>query len=424
MGIRTVAVYSDADAGAWFLRGADETVSLGGKTPLESYLDAAKIVNVALSRSCDAVHPGYGFLSENPVFVEKCAAAGLTFIGPGAEAIRLMGDKARARQTARELGLPTVPGSGLIDSLDEARAICEQLCYPVMLKAAAGGGGIGMRKVDGPGSLAQAFTETTDRARSAFGDTRVYLEKYLEEPHHIEIQVLRDNHGNVLTFFERECSVQRRYQKVIEESPSTCVSPELRQNLREAARGLVEGIGYVNAATVEFVVDSKRNSYFLEANTRLQVEHPVTEVITGLDLVELQIRIAAMERIPLSEEELKSEGWGIEARIYAEDPRRFYPSPGTINEYVEPCGDGVRVDSGYGPQEVITSYYDPLVAKLITWGADREEARRRMLVALDNYHITGIRTNIPFLREAIASSLFRQGGYDTHFIEKLRAEQK
>ncbi|MEW5784447.1 MAG: biotin carboxylase N-terminal domain-containing protein [Bacillota bacterium] len=420
LGIKAVALYSDADRNGCYMREAAETVSLGGKTPLESYLDAEKIIAAALFKKCDAVHPGYGFLSENPAFAERCAQAGLIFIGPEAASIRLMGDKARARQTAQKLGLPTVPGSGVVEGLEEAQAVCARLGYPVLLKASAGGGGIGMRKVEDPAGLAQAYSETADRAGAAFGDNRIFVEKYLNEPHHVEIQVLRDRHGGAITFPERECSVQRRYQKVIEESPSTCVSAALRRALREAARRLAEGIGYVNAATVEFVVDKERRYYFLEANTRLQVEHPLTEALTGLDLVELQIRIADGEKLPLDEAELEVRGWALEARIYAEDPRRFYPSPGTITEYAEPSGEGVRVDSGYGPQGVVTPYYDPLVAKLITWGAGREEALHRMLAALDAYYIAGIRTNIPFLKEAFASPLFRDGGYDTHFVEKLR----
>lgn len=420
MNIRCVAVYSDADQNASFLREADETVSLGGKTPMESYLNTDKIIAAALAHHCEAIHPGYGFLSENSGFADQCSEAGLIFIGPAAESIRLMGDKARSRQTAQGLGLPTVPGSDIVRELEETHAICDRLGYPVLLKASAGGGGIGMRKIESADGLVQAFSETADRAGAAFGDSRVYLEKYLEEPHHIEIQVLRDNFGGVLTFYERECSVQRRYQKVIEESPSTCVSPALRHQLREAARRLVEGIGYVNAATVEFVVDKYRNFYFLEANTRLQVEHPITEAITGLDLVELQIKIASGEKLPLQEADLFFEGWAMEARIYAEDSLRFYPSPGTITVYREPNGEKIRVDSGYGLHGTVTPYYDPLVSKLITWGADRNEALQEMLAALENYHIEGIKTNIPFLKEAFGSPLFRAGGYDTHFIEKLR----
>lgn len=421
MNIGSVAVYSDADRGASFLLEADDIVCIGGNTPLESYLDSAKIIAVAVSHGCDAIHPGYGFLAENSVFVEQCREAGLIFVGPDAEAIRLMGDKERARQTAQEFGLPTVPGSGIVKTPEETRTVCDHLGYPVLLKASAGGGGIGMRKVDNAKSLAQAFSETTDRAGVAFGDRRVYVEKYLEEPHHIEIQVLRDKHGGLLTFYERECSVQRRYQKVIEESPSTSVNPELRQQLRNAARMLIEGIGYINAATVEFIVDREHKFYFLEANTRLQVEHPVTEAITGLDLVELQIRIASGEKLSMDESTLPIKGWALEARIYAEDPHRFYPSPGTITVYREPDGEKVRVDSGYSTRGMLTPYYDPLIAKLITWGNDRDEAICHMLQALDNYQIEGIKTNIPFLQEAIASPLFRAGGYDTHFVEKLRA---
>ncbi len=422
MGLKTVAVHSEPDAGALFVRAADESVNLGGKTPLESYLDAAKIIAAARAKRCDAVHPGYGFLAENPDFGRRCREAGLLFIGPEEEAIRVMGDKAEARKTARRLGLPTVPGSDVVQGLAEAQAACERISFPVLLKASAGGGGIGMRRVDTPEELPRAFTETADRAGAAFGDGRVYIEKYLDEPHHIEIQVLRDRRGSVLTFYERECSVQRRYQKVIEESPSTFVTPELRRALREAAGKLMDGIGYLNAGTVEFVVDRLRNYYFLEANTRLQVEHPLTEEITGLDLVELQIRVAAGEELPLAESELKTEGWAIEARVYAEDPERFYPSPGTITAYAEPAGEGIRVDSGYGLQGVVTPYYDPLIAKLITRGADREESRERMLRALDGYLIAGIKTNIPFLQKAFRSSLFRGGGYDTHFIDKLKKE--
>jgi acetyl-CoA carboxylase biotin carboxylase subunit len=422
MGIKTVAVYSDADTGALFAREADASIGLGGKTPLESYLDVEKVIGAALSERCDAVHPGYGFLSENPSFVRKCMEVGLLFVGPEAESIRLMGDKAQARRTAQTLGIATVPGSGIVRDLAEAMAACEQISFPVLLKASAGGGGIGMRRIENVVDLPSAFDETSARARVAFGDSRVYLEKYLDEPHHIEIQVFRDKRGNVLTFCERECSVQRRFQKVIEESPSTFVTADLRRDLRKAAKKLVNGIGYVNAGTVEFVVDSERNYYFLEANTRLQVEHPVTEAITGLDLVELQLRITAGEELSLVDDGIVTAGNALEARIYAEDPERFYPSPGTITGYEEPAGEGIRVDSGYCLEDTVTPYYDPLIAKLITHGSSREEARARMLHALDRYHISGIKTNIPFLKKAFSSPLFRRGGYDTHFVEKLKKE--
>lgn len=418
--IEAVSVYAEPDSNAIFVREADEALSLGGKTPLESYLDIEKIISAARKAGCDAIHPGYGFLSENPLFVSRCREEGFTFIGPTAEAIGLMGDKAEARKAAERLGVPTVPGSGVMVNLAEAEAICPQMGFPLLLKAAAGGGGIGMRRVSSLDDLAAAFTETSDRAGVAFGDKRVYAEKYLEEPHHIEIQVLRDHHGRAITFFERECSVQRRYQKVIEESPSTAISPELRRSLREAARNLAEGIDYINAGTIEFIVDGAGSFYFLEANTRLQVEHPVTELITGIDFVEQQIRIVSGEPLAFGEDDLVHSGWAIEARIYAEDPKRFFPSPGTIAEYSEPQGEGVRVDSGFEAGSVITPYYDPLLAKLIVHGHDREEAVKRMEKALQNFHIAGVKTNIPFLLEAVSSNLFLEGGYDTHFIEKMK----
>lgn len=420
LGIRTVAVHSDIDQNALFVKESDESVSLGGKNPLESYLDIEKIIAAAKAKKCEAVHPGYGFLSENPKFVKRCEEEGIIFVGPGADAISAMGDKASARATAKRLDIPTVPGSDILQSADEAKKVCEQLSFPVLLKASAGGGGIGMRKIDKAEQVEKAFEETTSRAKQAFGDGRVYIEKYLEEPHHIEIQALRDKAGNVVTFYERECSVQRRHQKVIEESPSTFVTESLRQNLREAAKKLVNGIGYLNAGTIEFVVDKNRNFYFLEANTRLQVEHPVTEEIFGVDLVEVQIKIASGEDIPLQEENLKVKGWAMESRIYAEDPERFLPSPGTISEYREPAGEGIRVDSGYEAGSAITPYYDPMIAKLISCAETREKAIEQMLVALEQYKISGIKTNIPFLQKAFSSELFKNGGYDTHFIEKLR----
>jgi acetyl-CoA carboxylase, biotin carboxylase subunit len=419
LNIDTVAVYAEPDSNAIFVREAGEAVSLGGRTPLESYLDIEKIIGAAKKTGCDAVHPGYGFLSENPLFVNRCQAEGLTFIGPTAEAIGLMGDKAEARKVAKRLGVPTVPGSEIMANLAEAEEVCPKIGFPLLLKAAAGGGGIGMRLLSGPEELAAGFTETADRAGVAFGDKRVYAEKYLDQPHHIEIQVLRDHHGNLLTFFERECSVQRRYQKVIEESPSTAVDSELRRKLREAARKLAEGIGYLNAGTIEFVVDGSGNFYFLEANTRLQVEHPVTELITGIDFVEQQIQIVSGETLKLRDEDLEHSGWAIEARIYAEDPKRFFPSPGTITEYLEPKGEGIRVDSGYEAGSVITPYYDPLLAKLIAHGETRSEAIGRLEEALKGFQITGLKTNIPFLLEVVASRLFIDGGYDTHFIKKM-----
>ncbi len=420
LGVRTIAVHSEVDEDALFVREADERKSLGGKKPGESYLNIEKIIDIAKSAKCDAIHPGYGFLSENPEFVRSCEEAGITFIGPGAEQIRVMADKAEARKTAAGLSVPVIPGSDVLECVEDAVEASRKLAFPVLLKAAAGGGGIGMVKVESDDEFVNAFESASNRAGFAFGDNRVYLEKYLEEPHHIEIQVLRDTKGNVVTFWERECSVQRRYQKIVEESPSTYVTEELRKSLREAAKKLVSGIGYINAGTIEFVVDKERNFYFLEANTRLQVEHPITEEIAGVDLVELQIRIASGEELPTGEDDIQFKGHAIESRIYAEDPEKFLPSPGTVTGYEEPAGEGVRVDSGIEAKGVVSPFYDPLIAKLITFGDTRDIAIERMLRALRNYRIEGIKSNIPFLLDAIDSSLFRNGGYDTHFIEKFR----
>lgn len=424
MGIRSVAVYSEIDSNALFVKEADEGVNLGGKTPLESYLAIEKIISAAKEKRCEAIHPGYGFLSERPEFVRRCEEEGIIFIGPPASVISAMGDKVEARRTARKLGVPTVPGSDIVQNEEEARRVCAEIGMPVLIKAAAGGGGIGMALVDRAEDLPRMLQTTSDRARSAFGDGRVYIEKYLEEPHHIEIQILRDAQGNVLTFYERECSIQRRHQKIIEESPSTFVTEELRKKLREAARKLAEGIGYLNAGTIECMVDKQKNFYFLEANTRLQVEHPITEAITGIDLVEMQIRIASREPLPFRDEDIKVNGWAIESRIYAEDPERFLPSPGKIKDYKEPTGDGIRTDSGYTDGDTLSPFYDPLIAKLITHGETRDSAINKMLFALDNYIITGIKTNIPFLKNAISSHLFKTGGYDTHFVEKLKNLEK
>lgn len=420
LGIKTVAVYSDIDKDMLFVKEADDSVPLGGKAPLESYLAKEKIIQAAKNKKCEAIYPGYGFLSENPDFVKLCEEENIIFIGPHANAIKAMGDKAEARRTAKALGVPTVPGSDILENVDAAKKVCESISFPILLKASAGGGGIGMMKVDKIEDLEKMYEATSSRAKFAFGDGRIYIEKYLEEPHHIEIQVLRDRQGNVITFYERECSVQRRHQKVIEESPSTFVTDKLRKDLRDAAKKLVNGINYLNAGTIEFMADKDRNFYFLEANTRLQVEHPLTEEISGVDLVEFQIRIASSETLSIKEEDIKFKGWALESRIYAEDPERFLPSPGTIIEYKEPTGEGIRVDGGYTAGNIVSPYYDPLITKLITYGDTREIAISRMLYALENYHITGIKTNIPFLKKAYSSQLFRNGGYDTHFIEKLK----
>ena len=423
LGIETVAVYSDIDEKCLFVREADKAVRIGAAKPRDSYLNIDRIIVAARESDASAIHPGYGFLSERWEFAQRCEREGLTFIGPNSEVIREMGDKYRSREIATSLGIPIPPGSGILSNVEEARKWAADLSFPVIFKASAGGGGIGMVKVGNKEEVAEAFDTATNRARLAFGDERVYVEKYLESPHHIEIQILGDKDGNVVTFPERECSVQRRHQKVIEESPSPFATAGLRHELRQAARSLARGIGYTNAGTVEFVVDGHRKFYFLEINARLQVEHPITEMITGVDLVEQQMRIASGESLLLREEDLEWKGWAMESRVYAEDSKNFYPSPGKIVAYVEPSGEKIRVDSGYRAGDTVSQFYDPLIAKLVVWGEDRNEAIVRMEHALDNCEITGIKNNIPFLREAFDSGLFKSGNYDTHFISKLKEEK-
>lgn len=422
LGVETVAVYSEADAQMLHVKEADQAVAIGGARPQESYLSIERILDAARKAGADAIHPGYGFLSERAPLAQACQEAGILFVGPTAEVIAKMGDKQNARELAKGLGIPTPPGSPILQTAAEAKEAAAAIGYPVLLKAAAGGGGIGMKKVDKEDLIEKSFEEVSNRAQSAFGDGRVYLEKYLPSPHHIEIQVFGDAQGKVVTFPERECSVQRRHQKVIEESPSPFATGALRADLRSAARRLAQALGYRNAGTVEFVVDAERRFYLLEVNTRLQVEHPVTEAITGLDLVEWQLRVASGEPLPLEEEKIAFAGHALEARIYAEDPVRFFPSPGKITVYEEPKGEGTRVDSGFQAGDTITPFYDPLIAKLIVKGAAREEAIKRMQEALSAYRIEGPKTNLPFLQRAFGSELFRLGVYDTHFIENLNKE--
>ena len=423
LGVETIAVYSDIDEKSLFVREADRAVRIGEARPKDSYLNIDKIIAEARESGAAAIHPGYGFLSERWEFAQRCEIEGLIFVGPSSEVIHKMGDKLRSREIATSLGIPVPPGSGILGNAEEARKWATELSFPVIFKASAGGGGIGMMKVEKEEEVAEAFETTTNRARLAFGDERVYVEKYLESPHHIEIQILGDKDGNMVTFPERECSVQRRHQKVIEESPSPFATAGLRHELRQAARRLAQGIGYTNAGTVEFVVDGHQNYYFLEINARLQVEHPITEMITGVDLVEQQMRIASGEFLSLGEEGLDWKGWAIESRIYAEDSKNFYPSPGKIVSYTEPMGEGIRVDSGYRAGDTVSQFYDPLIAKLVVWGQDRDKAIARMQDALDSYGITGIKNNIPFLSEALDSGLFKSGDYDTHFIWRLKEEK-
>lgn len=420
MGIATVAVYSDPDIRSLHVLQADEAVALGGHTAMQSYLDMQRIIDVAKAKGCDAIHPGYGFLSENSRFAETTAEAGFTFIGPPPSAIALMGDKVVSRELAEKAGVPIIPGcSEPVADLSAALAVAADIGYPVLLKPAAGGGGKGMRIVEAEAEMEAALAAARSEAEKAFGDGRIFIEKYITRPRHIEIQVLADPHGNVIHLGERECSIQRRYQKIIEEAPSVAVSEKQREAMGKVACDLARAAGYVNAGTVEFVMDEDGSFYFLEMNTRLQVEHPVTEKVTGLDLVELQIRIAGGEKLPIRQEDVRITGWAIEARICAEDPAKgFFPATGMITRYAEPYWDHVRVDSGAHAGSLISVYYDSLLAKVITWGNDREEARWRLINALNGYHIEGVVTNIDFVNRILNLSTFAKGALSTRFIEE------
>jgi acetyl-CoA carboxylase biotin carboxylase subunit len=423
MGFRTVAVYSDVDRGALHVAYADEAYRLGPGPATESYLRGELILEVARRSGSDAIHPGYGFLSENAEFADACVAADVTFIGPPASAMRALGSKTKARQAADAAAMPRVPGSvtGLA-SIEEAQRVAGEIGYPVMLKAAAGGGGKGMRAVSSAAELAAAYVAASSEAERSFGSSEVYLEKLIERPRHIEIQVMADMHGNCLYLGERECSVQRRHQKVIEEAPSAVVGADLRRRMGEAAVRLALSAGYVNAGTVEFLVDDKQNFYFLEMNTRLQVEHPVTEMITGLDLVEMQLRVAMGEPLALRQEEVRLRGHAIECRIYAEDPENnFFPSPGLITKLIQPGGPGVREDCGVYAGWTVPLEYDPMLSKLVTYAETREAAIARMLRALDEYVVGGIRTNIGLFRRILEDGDFQASRIDTSYLERLLA---
>jgi acetyl-CoA carboxylase, biotin carboxylase subunit len=423
MGLATVAVYSDVDRGALHVLHADEAYRLGPAPAAESYLRGELILEIARSAGADAIHPGYGFLSENAEFADTCAAAGMTFIGPPASAMRVLGSKTRARQAADAAGMPRVPGSvtGLADVAEGIR-VASGIGYPVMLKAAAGGGGKGMRAVMKESDLAAAFAAASSEAERSFGSGEVYLEKLIERPRHIEIQLMADEHGNCLYLGERECSVQRRHQKVIEEAPSAVVSEDLRRRMGEAAVRLALSAGYVNAGTVEFLVDAEENFYFLEMNTRLQVEHPVTEMVTGLDLVHLQLRVAMGEPLPIAQGDVKLRGHAIECRIYAEDPENnFFPSPGLITRLVQPGGPGIREDCAVFSGWRVPLDYDPMLSKLVAFAPTREMAIDRMLRALDEYVIGGIKTNIGLFRRILTDADFRVAQIDTGYLERLLA---
>ena len=419
LGIKTVAVYSEADADALHVREADEAVFIGPPPATQSYLLIDKIVEACRQTGAQAVHPGYGFLSEKQEFQKALAAAGITFIGPDAHAIYAMGDKIESKKLAQAAGVSTVPGYlAAIPNADEAVKIANDVGYPVMIKASAGGGGKGMRIAYNDTEAKEGFISATNEAKSSFADDRVFIEKYVEEPRHIEIQLIADGHGNCLYLWERECSIQRRHQKVIEEAPSPFLDEATRRAMGEQAVALAKAVQYKSAGTVEFIVDKNRKFYFLEMNTRLQVEHPVTELITGLDLVELMIRVAAGEKLPLVQKDVKLEGWAVEARVYAEDPfRNFLPSTGRLIKYREPKpGPDVRVDTGVYEGGEISMFYDPMIAKLCTYGATRIEAIDRMRRALDEFYVRGVSHNVPFLAALMAHPRFREGRLTTNFI--------
>jgi len=422
-GLRTVAVYSDADRAALHVLHADEAYRLGPAPAAESYLRGDLILEIAKKAGADAVHPGYGFLSENAAFAEACEATGVTFIGPPASAMRALGSKTKARQAADAAKMPRVPGSvqGLA-SIEEAKRVAEEIGYPVMLKAAAGGGGKGMRAVASEAEIVAAFTAASSEAERSFGSGEVYLEKLIERPRHIEIQLMADMHGNCLYLGERECSVQRRHQKVIEEAPSGVVSADLRRRMGEAAVRLALSAGYVNAGTVEFLVDDAENFYFLEMNTRLQVEHPVTEMVTGLDLVQMQLRVAQGEPLALKQEDVKLRGHAMECRIYAEDwENNFFPSPGLITRLVQPDGPGIREDCGVYAGWTVPLDYDPMLSKLVAFAETREAAIDRMLRALDEYVVGGIKSNIGLFRLILSDADFRAARIDTGYLDRLLA---
>lgn len=420
LGIKTVAVYSEADRDALHVQFADEAVLLGDAAPKESYLNVDKLIRAALSSQADAIHPGYGFLSENASFAAAVESAGLNFIGPSAGSIRAMGDKAESKILMKKAGVPTVPGFEGLESFDDFKKAADEIGYPVLVKAAAGGGGKGMRVVNAERELNESIDLARREALNAFGDDRLLIEKYLADAHHVEIQVFGDKHGNLVHLFERECSVQRRHQKIIEESPSPLLTTELRAKMGEAAVAAAKAVNYYNAGTVEFIFDPALSSfYFLEMNTRLQVEHPITELTTGIDLVHWQIRIAAGEKFPFMQSDFHQHGHAIECRVYAEDPASgFLPSTGKLLQFIPPQGPGIRVDSGFMLGSDVTHFYDPLLAKLIVHAENRETAIRRMQAALRDFIVHGVVTNIDFMQTVLETEDFKQGKVSTRWVEK------
>ena len=426
MGVKTVAIFSEADRNAPFVKYADEAVCVGPPPSSESYLQVDKIIQICKDLKVDGLHPGYGFLSENADATRKITQAGITFIGPSPEAMELMGDKLKAKDTVKSYNIPMVPGTDeAIEDIAAAKEIAKGIGFPILIKAAAGGGGKGMRVVE----TAEEFEEQMDRAVSeavnSFGNGAVFIEKYVGSPRHIEIQIIADTHGNIVYLFERECSIQRRHQKVIEEAPSMVLTPEIREAMGKCAVDVARSCDYVGAGTVEFLLENNKDFYFLEMNTRLQVEHPVTEMITGLDLVKEQINIARGEKLSFTQDDVQINGHSFEVRVYAEDPmNNFLPDIGRLNTYVRPEGMGVRVDDGFEEGMDIPIYYDPMISKLITHGKDREEARQRMIRAIDDYHISGLETTMSFCKFAMQHENFISGEFDTHFVSKHFTPEK
>jgi len=426
MGIKTVAVFSKADRNAPHVKFADEAVCIGEAPSNESYLKGDKIIEVAKELDVDGIHPGYGFLSENAGFAENVEKNGITWIGPGSKAIKIMGSKLAAKDAVKAYDIPMVPGiDEAITDPEKAKKIAKEIGFPILIKASAGGGGKGMRIVEKEKDLEDQMKRAISEAESAFGDGSVFIEKYVSSPRHIEIQVLADSHGNYIHLFERECSVQRRHQKVVEEAPSVVLDSRLRKQMGKAAVKVAKACDYVGAGTVEFLFDEDQNFYFLEMNTRLQVEHPVTEYITGVDLVEQQIRIARGEKLRLLQEDLKIKGHAVELRVYAEDPMdNFMPSVGTLNKYSIPKGENIRVDNGFEEGMEVPIYYDPMLAKLITYGKTREEAIQLMLKAIKQYEVEGVMTTLPFGKFVFEHEAFRSGNFDTHFVKKYYSAEK
>lgn len=420
MGIKTVAVYSEADRHTPHVRFADEAILLGPAPSNQSYLRGDKIIEIAKQLGVDGIHPGYGFLSENAGFARAVKEAGITFIGPSAESMEVMGSKLGAKEAVKKYNIPMVPGTeGAISDIPEAKAIAAEIGYPILIKASAGGGGKGMRVVENEAEFDEQMTRAVSEAISSFGDGAVFIEKYVGSPRHIEIQLLADNHGNTVYLFERECSIQRRHQKLVEEAPSSCLTPEIRKAMGEDAVKVAKACNYSGAGTVEFLVDEQLNYYFLEMNTRLQVEHPVSEWITNMDLVEQQIRVARNEKLAFTQEDLKINGHAIELRVCAEDPREnFLPSVGLLSKYRPPFNmEHVRVDDGIEEGMEVPIYYDPMLAKLIAWGTTREEASRRLIDAIDNFEIEGVATTLPFGKYVLQHEAFISGKFDTNFVK-------